>query len=205
MPEPNITTLLEQARRRESQPLGELLQLYRNYLTILATTQLDARLRRRMSPSDIVQETLLAAHRDFGQFRGVCERELLMWLRQILIHSLHRAYDMHLRARCRDVRGEISIEEISQALDRSVVKFAQALADPGPSPSAPAQERERSVRMADQLAKLKRDYRDVIVLRNLQGLSFEEVAERMQRKIGTVRMLWIRAIDKLREVYEPIA
>jgi RNA polymerase sigma-70 factor (ECF subfamily) len=65
-------------------------------------------------------------------------------------------------------------------------------------------ERESSVKLADQLAKLTSDYRDVIVLRNLQGLSFEQVAERMNRKPGTVRMLWLRAIEKFRQVYEPI-
>jgi RNA polymerase sigma-70 factor (ECF subfamily) len=204
MSEPNVPSLLERARRQETEPLGELLQLYRNYLTILATTQLDPRLRRRMSPSDVVQDTLLAAHRDFVQFRGVSERELLMWLRQILIHSLQRAYETHLQARRRDVRCEVSIEDVSQALERSVVNFAQVLADRGPSPSAPARQREQAVRLADQLAKLSADYRDVIVLRNLQGLSFDEVAERMDRKPGTVRMLWVRAIEKLRQVYEPL-
>jgi RNA polymerase sigma-70 factor (ECF subfamily) len=103
MAEIGVEILLERARRREVEPLGGLLQLYRNYLTILATTQLDPRLRRRMSPSDLVQETMLAACRDFDQFRGVSERELLAWLRQILIHCLHRAYETHLEARCRDV------------------------------------------------------------------------------------------------------
>jgi RNA polymerase sigma-70 factor (ECF subfamily) len=203
MSEPSVVAMLERARRNEREPLGELLQLYRNYLTILATTQLDARLRRRLSPSDVVQETMLAAHRDFAQFRGVSERELLMWLRQILIHSLHRAYETHLQARRRDARCEVSIEDVSAALDRSIVNFAQVLADRGPSPSAPAQQREQAVRLADQLAKLRPDYRDVIVLRNLQGLSFEEVAERMDRKPAAVRMLWLRAIEKLRQVYEP--
>jgi RNA polymerase sigma-70 factor (ECF subfamily) len=76
------------------------------------------------------------------------------------------------------------------------------LADRGPSPSEPAHRRERAVAIADQLAKLKPDDRDVIVLRNLQGLSFEEVAERMGRKPGAVRMLWLRAIERFREVYE---
>src|SRR6187455_2420617 len=81
--------LLLAVRGGDEQQLGRLLQLYRNYLTILATTQLDARLRRRISPSDLVQEAMLGAYRDFAQFRGVSERALLGWLRQILIHCLH--------------------------------------------------------------------------------------------------------------------
>ena len=63
-------------------------------------------------------------------------------------------------------------------------------------------EHEASIAMADQLAKLPAHYREVIILRNLQGLSFEEVAKRMNRSSGAVRMLWLRAIDKFKRVYE---
>ena len=156
-----------------------------------------------MNPSDIVQETMLAAHRDFMKFRGVSEREFLAWLRQILINCLHHAREAHFGAKMRDVRCEVSIEQVSAALDRSAADFAQVLADPGPSPSVRVRQREHAVALANQLAKLRPQYRDVIVLRNLQGLSFDEVAERMNRKPGTVRMLWLRAIEKLKQVYEP--
>ncbi len=200
----SVEGLLEEARQGEADVFGDLLQLYRNYLTILASTQLDRRLRRRMNPSDLVQETMLAAHRDFQQFRGNSEREFLAWLRQILINSLHHAIETHVKAKMRDIRREISIEQANTALDRTAVNFGQILADGGPSPSAPARQREQVVALADQLAKLKPEYRDVIVLRNLQGLSFDEIADRMERKAGAVRMLWLRAIDKFKQVCHPI-
>ena len=199
-----VEGLLGEARLGETEPLGQLLELYRNYLTILAATQFDRRLRRRMNPSDLVQEAMLAAHRDFAQFRGGTEREFLGWLRQILVNCLHHAIETHFQAKMRDVRCEVPIERVSAALDRSAVNLAQVLADPGPSPSVPARQREHAVALANQLAKLPPQYRDVIVLRNLQGLSFDEVAKRMNRKPGTVRMLWLRAIEKFRQVYEPI-
>jgi RNA polymerase sigma-70 factor, ECF subfamily len=199
-----VEHLMGEAREGQREALGTLLQSYRNYLMILATTQLDRRLRRRMNPSDLVQDAMLAAHRDFPKFRGGSERELLAWLRQILINCLHHAIEMHLKAKRRDVRCEVPIDQVSAALDRSVMRFVQVLADPGPSPSAPVRQRERAVALADQLAKLPPQYRDVIVLRNLQGLSFEEVAERLDRKPGAVRMLWLRAIEKFKHVYEPI-
>ena len=182
--------------------LGQLLHLYRNYLTILATAQLDARLRRRLSPSDLVQDALLGAYRDFGQFRGGSERELLAWLRQILINCLHHAYETHIKAGRRDLRREVSLDDVGHALDRSALRLGQCLADRVHSPSASAHARERAVEIADQLAKLRTDYREVIVLRNLQGLSFEEVAQRMERKPGAVRMLWLRAIEQFRNRYE---
>jgi len=196
-----LLELLGAARGGGTQALGELLQLYRNYLTILATTQLDRRLQRRMNPSDLVQETMLAAHRDFEGFHGGSEAELLAWLRQILVNALRTAIDTHFNAQKRDMRREVSIEQVSQALDKSVVNFGNVLADRGSSPSEPMRRRERAVELADQLAKLRPEYRDVIVLRNLQGLSFAEIAERLERKSGTVRMLWLRAMDKFKESY----
>ena len=58
--------------------------------------------------------------------------------------------------------------------------------------------REQEVLLADVLAKLPEDYREVIILRNLEGLSHEEVAARMGRTVGAVRMLWVRALAQLR-------
>jgi RNA polymerase sigma-70 factor (ECF subfamily) len=197
-----LAELLSQAKRGDPHQRGQLLQLYRNYLVILATAQLDARLRRRVSPSDLVQEAMLGAYRDFQQFRGGTERELLAWLRQILIHCLHHAYETHLQAHRRDLRREVPLDDLGQSLDRSALLLSEVLVDRGDSPSAPARQRERAVAVADMLAQLRPDYRDVIVLRNLQGYSFEEVAERMQRKPGAVRMLWLRAIEKFRQLHE---
>ena len=198
----SILEAIEAARRQRGDALGGLLQLYQNYLSVLATTHLDRRLRRRMNPSDLVQETMLAAHRDFDQFRGGSEPELLGWLRQILINSLRDAIDTHFNAQKRDMRREISIDQVSLALDRSVVNFANVLADRGPTPSEPTRLRENAVLLADELAKLRPEYRDVIVYRNLQGLSFNEIADRMERKPGTVRMLWLRAMDKFKKTHE---
>ena len=79
----------------------------------------------------------------------------------------------------------------------------QMIADRGSSPSGPMLRRERAAALADQLACLPSSYRDVIIFRNLQGLSFDEIADRMDRKPGTVRMLWLRAIEKFKQLYQP--
>jgi RNA polymerase sigma-70 factor (ECF subfamily) len=196
--------LLEVARSGDREALGHLLQWYCNYLNILATTQLDRRLQQRLSPSDLVQDTLLAAQRDFPDFRGKSEREFLGWLRQILINSLHRAIDVHLKAGKRDLRREISLDAMNTALDQSAVNLAAILPAGGPSPSSPIQARERSVALANELSKLPTHYREIIVLRNLQGLSFEDIAARLDKSVGSVRMLWLRAIDKFKDTCGPI-
>lgn len=191
--------LLDRARAGQNDALGQLLQWYLNYLTILATTQLDQRLRRRINPSDLVQETMLAAHRDFGDFRGQSQQELLAWLRQILIHTLHRAFAKHVKAGKRDIRREVSIDQISNRLEESACNLAAMLPGRGgDSPSGPMQARESAVELADQLNKLRPQYRDVIVCRVLQGMTFDEIGEQMDRSGGAVRMLWLRALEQFK-------
>ncbi len=201
---PDFQEQLERAKMGDKIAIGLMLEWYCNYLTILASTQLDNRLRRRVSPSDLVQETMMAAHRDFGDFRGGSERELIGWLRQILIHRLHHAIDEHVKAGKRDIRREVSMENIHASIDRSAANYANLIPARTSSPSNPVHVEERAVAISNELAKLPEHYRDVIVYRNLQSLSFEEIAKRMDRSVGATRMLWLRALEKLKEVCEPI-
>lgn len=199
-----VAELLSDARGGGRESLGKLLQFYRNYLTVLAASQLNRRLCRRVGPSDLVQEAMLAAHHDFAKFRGASEPEFVAWLRQILINCLHHTIEMHLKARKRDIRCEVSIDQMRTSMDQSAIKLADVVPDPGLSPSTIIYKQERAMAVADHLAQLKADYRDVIVLRNLRGLTFDEIAERMDRKPGTVRMLWLRAIEKFKQLYEHV-
>ena len=193
--------LLREAADGRHESLGPLLESYRNYLTLLATSQLDDRLRVKVSASDLVQETMLHAFRDFDQFGGSNERQLLAWLRQILINRLHTFVQQHVLAKKRSMRREVSLEQMGVALGRSTnnLQAGWFLADSDPSPSARAAQRETSVTLANHLSEMPAAYREVIVLRNLRGCSFPEVAEKMQRSNGAVRMLWLRAIAELQQ------
>ncbi len=71
--------------------------------------------------------------------------------------------------------------------------------DRGKSPSQSAVRRERAVILADALAHLPDDYRDVLVLRHLRGQTFPEVARQMDRSLDSVKGLWQRAVKQLRE------
>ena len=194
-----IDQLFTSAREGSSSCLGRLLTLYTNYLKLLIAAQLDGRLRKRVSPSDIVQETFFEAHRDFAQFRGRSTGEFVAWLRRILVNNILRVVEQHLLAEKRDVRREISLEQIGKRLEQSTARLETLLAVEGESPSGCAQRREDEIMLADALAELPDDYRDVIMLRHIEGLQFEDVAQRMERSPGAVRMLWLRALKKLRE------
>lgn len=201
-PMSSVPSLISDARRGDKSSIGVLLEQYHNYLLVLASTQLENRLQPRVSPSDVVQETMLRAHKNFAQFRGHSEGELIAWLRQILVNNLAKFVEQHVLAARRDVRREVSIQRLGAALEQSTVQLAALLPADNKSPSLAVQEREEAVILANRLAQLPPSYREVLMLRNLQQLPFEEVAERIGRSVGATRMLWLRAIEKLRGVYE---
>lgn len=187
--------LLTMARQGDTQAVGQLFEIYRQYLKLLAHMEIDQRFQAKIDPSDIVQETFLEAHRDFGKFRGTTERELMAWLRQILAGNLTDHVKRYYGAQRRDVRMERSVQD---EIDRSSCAMDRGLFAKQSSPSENAARRERAVLLADALEKLSTDHREVLVLRHLKGLKFPDVARRMGRSVGSVQQLWARAIAQLR-------
>ena len=133
-----ISRLIATARTGGPEVLGELLQKYSNYLRLLAITHLDARLRSRVSPSDIVQETNCDAHRDFPKFRGQSEGEFVAWLRAILVHNLARLIERHVLTEKRDIRREVSLHHLGKSMERSTMRLQQFLATPPDPPGTAA-------------------------------------------------------------------
>jgi RNA polymerase sigma-70 factor (ECF subfamily) len=195
----DLCRLIEQAQRHEPQALDRLLDSYRNYLRLLARTGLDISLQGKADPSDLVQETLLKAHQHFAQFRGRSEGELIAWLRQILANNLADLGRRYKATGARQLRREQSLE---QALLASSAAMDRLLAVEAPSPSASAERRELAVVLADALAELSPDHREVLVLRSLQERDWDEIASRLGRSAGAVRMLWARALKQLRPLIE---
>jgi RNA polymerase sigma-70 factor (ECF subfamily) len=193
---PDPVELLRAARTGDRPALGRLLELYRNYLRLLARLQASHRLRGKADPSDLVQETFLAAQRAFARFRGSTEAELVDWLRQILASKLADLARRYLATARRDVRLE---RQLAGELDDSSRALHESLVAAGSSPSERAVHREQGVLLADALKSLPPDYGEVIILRHLEGLSLAEVAEHMGRSVESVKKLWVRSIARLRE------
>ncbi len=188
---------LRDARSGDGPALGRLLELYRNYLTLLAKLQVRRRLQSKVDAADLVQDTFLKAHRHFAQFRGDTEAELAAWLRQILAANVANLVRHYFGTRRRDVRLE---QELANDLDQSSQAWSLGLVAHQSSPSQRAARREEAVRLADTLAQLPEDYGEVIVLRHLQGLPFAEVARQMGRSVDSVEKLWVRALARLRQL-----
>jgi RNA polymerase sigma-70 factor (ECF subfamily) len=193
---PNPDVLLREAQAGDASTLGRLLELYRRYLALLARVQIGQRLQGKVDASDLVQETFLEAHRNFPKFRGENEAQFVGWLRQILATRLADLLRRYLGTRGRDVRLE---RELEDALDCSSVLLAGGLIAGELSPSQQAARREQAVLLADALDQLPDDYREALVLRNLEGLTFPEVARRMGRSLDSVEKLWLRALARLRQ------
>src|SRR5262249_51856132 len=147
-------------------------------------------LQARLDASDLVQETFLKAYREFANFLGSGEPELVAWLRQILIRTVADQVKRH-RAKARDFRRQEPLEAL---LDRSSLAIQERLAAPLSSPSTHAIRREQAVLLADALETLPADYREVFVLRILEHVPVEEIAARMGRSVNAVRKLWTRAM-----------
>lgn len=187
--------LLHAARTGDNGALGELLERHRHYLGLLARLQIGRYRQSKVDADDLVQETFLEAHRNFEQFRGGTNAEFTAWLRQILAAVLANQVRRYVGTKARNVRLE---RDIAAGLDESSHLLGNGVIDPHSSPSQKAANGEQAMRMADALARLPADYFEVIVLRQLQGLPFAQVAVQMGKSEDSVQKLWVRGLASLR-------
>ena len=145
-------TLLDRAQQGSMSSLGRLMSLYANYLKIVVASQLDDRLARRVSASDVVQETFYEAHRDFAAFRGESPEEFLGWMRRILVNNLLRAVEQHVKAAKRDVRREVSLDQLRRGIEQSTWRFDALLRSDEETPSLDLQRREDQSLLAEALS-----------------------------------------------------
>ena len=170
------------------------LQKYRPYLRLLARLQLDPRLQAKLDPSDAVQETLLKAYENRGQYRGRTEAELVAWLRKILANQLGESLRRFTADR-RDVGREHSVEA---GLEQSSARLESWLADQQSSPQERVARQEQVVRLSEALEQLPEDQRRVVELHHLQGWPVAELGRLLSRSNGAIGALLYRGVRQLR-------
>jgi RNA polymerase sigma-70 factor (ECF subfamily) len=190
-------SFLESAEVPDDKPISpELVLRCREYLCLLARSQLGPRMQAKLDASDLVQQTLLKAHENMGQFRGGTSAELLAWLRRILSNELAGA----LR-RFRTEGRDVSRERAPQLdLDASSARMEAWLAADQTSPSQCASREEELLRLADALAQLPSDQRSCVELHHLQGFKVADVAELLDRSEEAVVGLLYRGVKRLRQI-----
>jgi RNA polymerase sigma-70 factor (ECF subfamily) len=195
--DPAADQLLDQAKQGDTPALARLLESYRAYMVVLARLQIGKRLQGKVDASDMAQEAVLGAYRDFPQFRGSTEKELLAWLRGILASLMANTVRHYQGTKARDIRLErqlaLELDQSSQALDGGLMA-AQS------SPSQQVSRREQSALLADALERLPPEWRELLILRHLEGLTFPELAERTGRTVDTLKKQWPRALAGLRRL-----
>jgi RNA polymerase sigma-70 factor (ECF subfamily) len=168
------------------------LEHYREYLRLLARSQIDPQLRGQLDPSDIVQQTLLKAHEHRDQYRGTTDGELRAWLRTILARSLVDAVRKIGR------RKGLQVQSLEAALEQSSANLESLLASDDSTPSQRARRADRLLDLAEALGRLPEDQRTAVELRYLDGLAVPEVAARMGRSTVSVTGLLYRGMKLLR-------
>lgn len=175
---------------------GPRLDAYREYLRLLARLQLDARLRGKLDPSDIAQQTLLKAYEALDQFQWQSEGQLAAWLRKILANVLAETARRFATA-ARDIALERSLEA---SLDASSAYLESLLAADQSTPSEQAVRQEDLLRLAEALAQLPEDQRTVVELKHFQGLSVAAISQQIGRSKEAVGGLLRRGLHRLRHL-----
>jgi len=198
--------LMAKARAGETEALGELCALYRNYLRMVVRTGLGPRLRERVELSDVVQEALVEVVRQFPQFTGQNEAALVGWLRRLVGQKLADLGRYHSRAK-RSAAGtpvplEAPYETGGGELQDGGGRLLDMLALSQTSPSEAASRRELVVLLADALADLPEPEAEVLWLYHADGLSFEAIGDRIGLSRKAVRGVWARGLKSVKRSLE---
>jgi RNA polymerase sigma-70 factor (ECF subfamily) len=178
---------------------AEALEPFRRYLEVLARVHLDPRLRGKLDPADVVQQTLLRACAALTDLRGQSPEALAAWLRKILARTLADTVKHYHRDR-RDVNLERSLQA---DLDQSSNSLGGWLAADQTSPSHAAQRNEELLRLANALADLPEPQREVVILKHCRGQTLQQIAEHLGRTVPSVASLLRRGLEALRHRLSP--
>jgi RNA polymerase sigma-70 factor (ECF subfamily) len=186
--------LLKQAAQGDERAFTALFDRYRSYLTRFLESRMDARLRRRFGVSDVLQETQLAVYRRLRDYLARQPMPLKLWLRKTAQERLLELREKHIESARRDVRREIPLSEHSSLL------LSQQLAAAQSSPSAQLRRQERQVAIARALAELPSLDREILTMRNIEQLSYAEVARVLDVTSAAARKRYGRALLRLQKI-----
>ncbi len=187
---------LAAARAGDATARDRLFGACRSFVATVARCHLNRRIQAKVDASDVVQQSLLEAHRGFDAFVGETPQEWLAWLKRIVSHNAYDAAKRFTGTAKRDAARELPLA----ANEGDSHGWHAPPIDPASSPSRQAMRWEDELRLAAAMEAIPEDHREVIVLRNIERLPFDEVGRRMGRSSAACRMLWARAVTNLKQM-----
>jgi RNA polymerase sigma-70 factor, ECF subfamily len=187
--------LLAKLRHGDESARQELLGRHRDRLRRMVAVRMDRRLAARLDPSDVVQDVLLEADRGLSGFLRGRPVPFYPWLRQMAWDRLVELHRHHIGAAKRTVKRE---ESVSLALpDESAVALADRLIDRGSSPSERLVRQELRRRVRAAIFELAERDREVLVLRHLEQLTTDQIADVLSLTPAAVKSRHVRALERL--------
>jgi len=185
--------LIERFREGDETAFSQLFAKYRPRLAVLILYKLSGSLREHVEVDDILQEVFLVASKDIGSFTYRSPGSFMSWLSRIADHVIVD----EARSQARKKRRAAE-----------VVRFRSAGNPGGPepvdskTPSRILMQKQATQELLERLDALSPDYRDVILMAKVEGLSSTEIAERMGRSREAAAVLLHRAVQRLRTLKE---
>jgi RNA polymerase sigma-70 factor (ECF subfamily) len=174
--------------------VNRALEQYRTYLETLTFIQIDPRLRRQIGWSDIIQDTLLEAWKEFDRIQQLDEAGRKGRLRRMLLNNLRDAI-RKLLGPGRNVRLETPVEDLamesSDRLDRQIEAEDS-------SPLDKLMEEEEALQLLEALSRLEQRKREALILQKYHGWKLAEIAEYLGCTTGVVAGLHARGLKELR-------
>jgi RNA polymerase sigma-70 factor (ECF subfamily) len=200
-PDPTETErLLERAGRGDDAARQQLLDRHRARLRRMAAVRMDRRLAARVDPSDVVQESLVEAHRQLSDYLLRRPLPFAAWLRQLAWERMLKLSRHHIGTQKRSVGREQAWPEAPP--DESVLRLAGRLVASTTSPSRRAMREELRDRVREALGALAPNDREVLILRVLEQLSSREVAAVLGITERAAKARQTRALKRLRDLLE---
>jgi RNA polymerase sigma-70 factor, ECF subfamily len=200
-PEP-IETLFNRAVDGDVAAREELVARHRQRLRQMIAVRMDARLGRRLDPSDVVQEVLAHAWKKLDDYLRMRPLPFYPWLRQIAFERLVKLHRHHIGTEKRSLKRE---EDGGMVLSgASVMALADRLLAKGTGPSSAVIRNEVCLRVREALDRLPDRDRELLVMRYLEQLSTQEIAAVLAISEGAVRTRHVRAMERLRVLLEKL-
>lgn len=191
--------LVAMVRGGDVSALNQLCRVYSPRVHWIIRLRMGRELRSRLESMDLAQEALISALEDLDNFTYENEGDFVRWLSTIAENVL-RGNLKKLHAGKRDIRREVSLERYEQTTDSRFIGSPGSIDNT--TPSVIMSRKEDLDKLEKAIDQLKPEYREVIVLTKIEGLSYKEIAERLGKSNDAVRKLASRAIVALADIFE---